>query len=89
MLEPEFVAMLRCVESGSSLALLDSASLETLNAAIVAGTITTQAGHQLDRPLEAALVNSDARWAYQVLDGIPVMLAEQAIRYEQFVKGDS
>ena len=86
MLEPNFVAILRCVESGSELSLLDDDALVDLNAAITAGKVTTQVGHQLGRPLEAALVNSDATWAYQVLDGIPVLLAEQAIPYQQHAR---
>jgi len=86
MLEPDFVAILRCVESGSELSLLDGDALHKLNTAITAGKVTTQVGHQLERPLEAALINSDATWAYQVLDGIPVLLAEQAIPYQQYVK---
>lgn len=87
MLEPDFVAMLRCVESGSELLLLERGKLDVLNEAITNGKVTTQVGHQLDRPLEAALVNSDASWAYQVLDGIPVLLAEQAIAYQQHLGG--
>ena len=83
MLEPDFVAMLRCVESGSELVLLDRGKLDELNQAITNGHITTQVGHLLERPLEAALVNADASWAYQVLDGIPVLVAEQAIPFQQ------
>ena len=89
MLEPDFVAILRCVESRSELSLLGHDALTALNAAITEGKVTTQAGHQLERPLEAALINADGTWAYQVLDGIPILLAEQAIPYQQFAKGQS
>jgi len=87
MLEPDFVAILRCVESGSELSLLDDDALFALNAAITEGSVTNQIGDRLERPLEAALINADATWAYQVLDGIPVLLAEQAISFQQYAEG--
>jgi uncharacterized protein YbaR (Trm112 family) len=82
MLEQEFVAILRCVATGSELCLLDESALAKLNSAIVDGQVTTRVGQRLERPLEAALVNADGSWVYQVLDGIPVLLLEQAIPYQ-------
>ena len=88
MLDQEFVDILRCVETGSELRLLDEAALAQLNAAITNGQVTTRVGQKLERPLEAALVNADGSWAYQVLDGIPVLLSEQAIPYPEHTEGD-
>ena len=87
MLEPEFVDMLRCVVTGSQLRLLDDPALTKLNAAIVGGRVKTRVGQRLERPLEAALVNADGSCAYQVLDGIPVLLQEQAIPYQDYAEG--
>jgi uncharacterized protein YbaR (Trm112 family) len=89
MLEPGFVAILRCIETGSELSLLDSDALNRLNAAITKGKVSNRMGQPLERPLEAALKNADATWVYQVLDGIPILLAEQAIPYQQYAKGPS
>ena len=87
MLEQEFIAILRCVETGSELRLLDESSLVKLNTAITNGQVTIRTGQKLERPLEAALVNADGSWAYQVLDGIPVLLSEQAIPYQEHAEG--
>ena len=87
MLDQEFVAILRCVATGSELRLLDEPALAKLNDAIVDGRVTTRVGQRLERPLEAALVNADGSWVYQVLDGIPVLLLEQAIPYQDHSEG--
>ncbi len=89
MLEQEFVAILRCVETGNELRLLDEPALAKLNTAITNGQVTTRVGQKLDRPLEAALVNTDSSWVYQVLDGIPVLLSEQAIPYQEHAEGQN
>jgi uncharacterized protein YbaR (Trm112 family) len=87
MLEPDFVAILRCLETGSELSLLDTDALHRLNTAITAGKVSNQMGQRLERPLEAALINADATRVYQVLDGIPILLAEQAIPYQESMRG--
>jgi uncharacterized protein YbaR (Trm112 family) len=87
MLEQEFVAILRCVETGSELRLLDESALAKLNTAITNGEVATRVGQKLERPLEAALVNAEGSWVYQVLDGIPVLLSEQAIPYQEHIEG--
>ena len=45
MLEQEFVAILRCVETGSELRLLDEPALAKLNTAITDGQVRTRVGH--------------------------------------------
>jgi uncharacterized protein YbaR (Trm112 family) len=87
MLEPDFVAILRCLKTGSELSLLDAEALHQLNTDITEGNVLNQTGQRLERPLEAALINADASWVYQVLDGIPILLAEQAIPYQEYQKG--
>ncbi len=87
MLEQDFVSILRCVATGSELRLLDKSALAKLNTAIVDGRVTTRIGQTLERPLEAALINADGSWVYQVLDGIPALLFEQAIPYQDYSEG--
>lgn len=61
------------------LALLDSAGLHALNAAISAGSIVRADGSTLDKPLREALITADRAHIYRVEDGIPVLLPEEAI----------
>ena len=77
-LDDDFVGRLRCPVTGSLLVRLPSAALAQLNGAILAKTALTRAGKKPERPLSAALVTADG-WAYPVLDGIPVLLADDAI----------
>ncbi|MBN8802037.1 MAG: hypothetical protein ABS96_05270 [Lysobacteraceae bacterium SCN 69-123] len=61
------------------LALLDSAGLEALNRAIAAGGVARADGSAQAEPLREALVTRDRKQVFRVEDGIPVLLAEEAI----------
>jgi len=65
------------------LALLDSAGLEALNRAIAAGSVVRADGSAQAQPLREALVTRDRRQVFRVDDGIPVLLAEEAIATAQ------
>ncbi|KAF1016380.1 MAG: hypothetical protein GAK31_01878 [Stenotrophomonas maltophilia] len=61
------------------LSLLDAAGLEALNRAIGAGAVNKADGNPLAQPLREALVTRDRKQLFRVEDGIPVLLAEEAI----------
>ncbi|ALJ27809.1 MULTISPECIES: Trm112 family protein [Stenotrophomonas] len=61
------------------LALLDSAGLEALNRAIAAGGVARADGSAQAEPLREALVTRDRKQVFRVEDGIPVLLADEAI----------
>ena len=61
------------------LALLDSTGLDALNAAIATGTVVRADGSAQAQPLREALVTRDRKQVFRVDDGIPVLLAEEAI----------
>ena len=61
------------------LALLDSAGLEALNRAIAAGGVARADGSAQAEPLREALVTRDRKQVFRIDDGIPVLLAEEAI----------
>lgn len=65
------------------LALLDSAGLEALNRAIAAGGVVRADGSAQADALREALVTRDRRQVFRVEDGIPVLLAEEAIATAQ------
>jgi len=65
------------------LALLDGTGLETLNAAIAGGGVVRADGSTQAQPLREALVTRDRKQVFRVEDGIPVLLAEEAIATAQ------
>ena len=60
------------------LSLLDGKGLEALNKAI-SGAVNKADGNPLAQPLREALVTRDRKQVFRVDDGIPVLLAEEAI----------
>lgn len=65
------------------LAQLESAGLEALNRAISAGGVTRADDSAQDQPLREALITRDRKQVFRVEDGIPVLLAEEAIATAQ------
>ncbi len=65
------------------LAQLESAGLEALNRAIAAGGVTRADDSAQDQPLREALITRDRKQVFRVEDGIPVLLAEEAIATAQ------
>ncbi len=65
------------------LSLLDAKGLDALNRAIGAGSVTKADGNPLAQPLRQALVTRDRKQVFRLDDGIPVLLAEEAITTDQ------
>ena len=62
---------------------LENAGLEALNRAISAGSVTRADGSPQTQPLREALVTGDRKQIFRVDDGIPVLLADEAIATAQ------
>ena len=78
-MDRKLLDILVCPTSRQPLALLEPAGLEALNAAIAAGGVQRGDGAAQSGALREALVTRDRRTVYRVDDGIPVLLAEEAI----------
>lgn len=61
------------------LAQLESAGLDALNRAISAGAVARTDGSAQTEALREALVTRDRKQVFRVEDGIPVLLADEAI----------
>ncbi|WP_369937718.1 Trm112 family protein [Xanthomonas tesorieronis] len=61
------------------LSLLDARGLEALNRAIAAGGVQRADGSPQAQALREALITRDRKQLFRVDDGIPVLLAEEAI----------
>ncbi len=78
-MDRKLLDLLVCPITRQPLSLLDGRGLQALNEAIQAGGVLRGDGAtQADR-VDEALVTRDRRTVYRIDDGIPVLLAEEAI----------
>jgi uncharacterized protein YbaR (Trm112 family) len=82
-MDRKLLDILCCPTTRQSLALLDSQGLDALNRAIGAGGVQRADDTVQAEPLREALLTRDRKTVYRVDDGIPVLLAEEAIATAQ------
>ena len=82
MIDPEFLAMLVCPSTRQPLREATVAEVDSVNAAISARTAHNRAGQPVDKPITSGLVPASGDVLYPVLDGIPILLASEAILLE-------
>jgi uncharacterized protein YbaR (Trm112 family) len=75
----EFLEMLRCPASQQRLNRADAALVASMNGEIAAGRLRNRAGLSIARPVDELLVCDDGRFAYPVIDDIPILLADEAV----------
>jgi uncharacterized protein YbaR (Trm112 family) len=82
-MDRKLLDLLVCPTTRQPLALLDSHGLAALNEAIGAGRVTRNDGSAQTDTVREALVTRDHKLVYRLDDGIPVLLAEEAIASAQ------
>lgn len=82
-MDKKLLDILCCPASKQSLQLLPKSDLTALNAAIAAGSIQQLDGQPLKHAINEALITQDRKLIYRIDDGIPVLLAEEAIAASQ------
>jgi uncharacterized protein YbaR (Trm112 family) len=78
-MDRKLLDILCCPTTRQPLALLDSRAIEALNRAIATGGVNRVDDTVQTETLREALVTRDRKTVYRVDDGIPVLLAEEAI----------
>ena len=78
-MDRKLLDLLACPATRQPLAMLDARGLAALNSAIAEGGIQRADGQSQGEPLREALVTRDRKLVYRIDDGIPVLLAEEAI----------
>ncbi len=76
------IAVLRCPESHQPLAQAKANTLLELNQRISSSQISNRGGELIKTEIEAGLVREDGKRLYPIIDGFPVMLADEAIDLE-------
>lgn len=82
-MDRKLLDLLCCPTTRQPLAVLDSRGLDALNRAIGSGQVKRADDTVVTETLREALVTHDRKIAYRVEDGIPVLLAEEAIATAQ------
>ena len=83
-MDRKLLDILCCPTSRQPLALLDDRDLATVNQGIGDGTIRRADGTPQTTPLTAGLITRDRRTVYRIEDGIPVLLADEALAAAQW-----
>lgn len=78
-MDRKLLDILVCPATRQPLTQLDKRELDAINAAIAAGGIVRNDGSAQADPLREGLLTRDRKTAYRIDDGIPVLLAEEAI----------
>jgi uncharacterized protein YbaR (Trm112 family) len=78
-MDRKLLDILACPVTRQPLAMLDARGLAALNAVIAEGGIQRADGQPQTDALREALVTRDRKLVYRIDDGIPVLLAEEAI----------
>ena len=82
MIDDALLKILVCPENRTSLRIADQDTVMKLNSAIAAGKLKNRAGEPVKSPLGGGLIREEGDLLYPIIDGIPVLLAEEAIQLE-------
>ena len=85
-MDKKLLDMIVCPVTKLPLELLDGDRLEQMNAAIAAGRVQNQAEHTLNTGMTEALIRRDGHVVYPISDGIPILLEEESIDWNQVVE---
>jgi uncharacterized protein YbaR (Trm112 family) len=82
-ISPELLEILVCPETHQRLSLAPPDLLARLAERQAAGKLKNRAGDVVTHPVQAALAREDGAFAYLILEGIPIMLVDEAIPLNQ------
>jgi uncharacterized protein YbaR (Trm112 family) len=82
MIRKDLLEILVCPESHQSLREMNAEEVAALNRRIEGGDVKNRGGQVVKGALQGALLRQDGRFAYPVLNDLPIMLIDEAIPME-------
>lgn len=82
-MDRKLLDILACPATRQPLALLEPAGLAAMNRAIETGAVKRADGNAQTEPLREALITRDRKLVYRIDDGIPVLLIEEGMAFDQ------
>lgn len=79
MVAAKLISLLRCPIDGAALELADESLVTRVNQAIEAGTARDRQDQKITAKIDAGLVGPGGKRLYPVRQGIPTLIADQAI----------
>jgi uncharacterized protein YbaR (Trm112 family) len=79
MIDTELLRILRCPIDGKMLQIVETSLVNELNGAIQRGEIRTRQDQRVTLLIESGLLGGDGRWLYPIRNGIPTLIADEAI----------
>lgn len=86
VLQSELLAILCCPEDHSALTPASESLVADLNHAIRRGQLRNRAGRLIERALDGGLAKASGDLIYPIVDGIPVLVREEAIALYQLAR---
>jgi uncharacterized protein YbaR (Trm112 family) len=83
-MDSQLLKILRCPQNQGPLVEADAVLIEQVNTAIRDGRVSNQSGHRLSEPIAGGLVRATGELLYPIVDGIPLLLKDEAIALDQF-----
>jgi uncharacterized protein YbaR (Trm112 family) len=83
-MDRKLLDLLCCPVTRQPLAMLTTAELDTINRGVAGGGVVRADGTAQQQPLADGLVTRDRRTVYRIEDGIPVLLADEALATTQW-----
>jgi uncharacterized protein YbaR (Trm112 family) len=89
MHQSKLLSFLCCPDDRSELTPASETVVGQINAAIRTGRLRNEAGRLLDETIDGGLVRKHRDLLYPIVDGIPILLRDEAIPIDQFEPADN
>lgn len=83
-IDPKLIEILVCPETKQPVTTADPQLVERLNAAQAEGKLVNRAGKKVEKQIDEGFIREDREYLYPVIEGIPVMLIDEAIALKDY-----
>jgi uncharacterized protein YbaR (Trm112 family) len=86
MIAKDLLDILCCPETKQDLSLIEGDAIVRINKKINDNAIKNRGGQTVREMIEAGLLREDKKYLYPIRQDIPIMLIDEAIPFEEFIK---